>query len=431
MQNVTLDNGMRIIAIETPEYHSIYLQLRLFAGPSIEDKARNGISHFVEHMVLEGGKLHPDKNRFDEEIDILGGGYNASTSHYILTVRISVPDTHLKYALDYLYDVSFNALFPEERLESERSAILDEIHNYNTRPNKRFYDFYDRNRYNKGISPMPICGTASVISKMSRKKLMDWYKYIFVPNNMTLGVVGNVDPELVVKCVEDSFGKVKSSGVDFRATPNTYDLSHSMIRTQTDAKEKKSIGIMSFQGLERKADNYHERVASLMLESILVSSRSSLLYTKLRKERGLIYHIWGEQSFDLNEPGTFDIGFTTSDDRMIEVYETVLSELRLLLERSISEKELEIARQSSVNSIKMGYSSIDEVLNLNISSVFWFNQVIPDEEAIAVRESISLDEVNSLLKKIIQPDQATIINRVSRDSLKERLNSRLIELITV
>ncbi|WKZ31243.1 MAG: pitrilysin family protein [Candidatus Dojkabacteria bacterium] len=425
----TLKNGLRVLAIGTPQFKSINVQVKLHGGPSLETKKNNGISHFVEHMVLEGGKLHPDKNKFDEEIELLGGDYNGYTSHYSVGFTISVPDTHLHYAVEYMYDVCFQPTFPEERLEKERTAILDEIHNYESRPNRKYSDFYRKTRYLNNSAPLPIVGKASHVSKMSRTALMEWHKKLFVPDNMTICIVGNIDPDEAVRYVEEAFGVEKASGLDFQKETATSELSGRSIKTQVDTNETKSIGAITLPSLELRLDNFKERLTLSMIAAIFANYRSSVLFKKLRKETGMIYSIGGSFSSALNEPGYFDIDFTTSDDKIITVYEMVFEEIKRLLRDGFTERELQIGIEGSINSLKMGCSSISDFTDWYMPGIFWFNRFMTIEEEIKMKESITLDETNALFRETFKWDRVNIISRVNSPSVRTKLNRKLEEVV--
>lgn len=428
-QYAKLANGARVVAVRTPEFKVVTITIKLIGGPSIESKENNGISHFVEHMVLEGGRLHPDKDKFDEEIELLGGDYNGSTSNYAVGLSITVPDTHLMYGIEYLHDACFNALFPEDKLETERSAILDEIHNYETRNNKKFSDFIEKTRYTNGSAPMPVLGKRSKIQKISRNTLIEWYKKIFVPDNMAICIVGNIDLEESIKCVEQIFGGERSSGEDFYGKIATSTFSDKSIRTQVDKNEKKSIGYLNFLGLEQKKENEIEVITSRVLISILVNYRSSLLYRKLRKETGMIYSIYGNNYVGIKEPGDFNIVFTSSDEKIIDIYDMVLTELEKVCKTGFTEKEVQLGIEGGTNALKMGYTSIGQVASWYMHELFWFDRVSTIEDEIRLRGEVTQAKVNDMLKKIVNWESANIVSRVNKATVKSRLDRSLASRI--
>lgn len=421
-----LKNGARVIVVSTPAFTSLNFNVTVRGGSSIEDKKNNGISHFVEHMMFQGNRKFPDKDKFDEDIELLGGDYNGSTYRHKVMLKLALPDNKMDYGLEYLYETAYHATFEDKMLEIERRAILDEIHNHNTSPYKKFNDFWDEVRYKKDFRPLDLPGTRSGIQRMPKSKLLSWYKYLMSPNNMTISVVGNLDCDQTIKSVEKFFAEKENHEVPIsEATYSKPQLSDFSIKTQVDRKEKQSIGTISFPSYSMYGEDYKTRQTAKILEAVIANYRSSILFKKLRKELGLIYSISADQYFGETSPGVLEFNFTTSDDLIGKVYEITLEELAKLRKDGLDQKLWNLGVESGNNALKMGYSSLGQVIGWFTPSVFWFNKVMTLEEAIQTRRDISLDYANEVLRNLLDTSKINIISRVNSNRLRGRLEKQL------
>lgn len=421
-----LDNGLRVVAVNTPEFKSIRIQIWLHGGSALEDKSNAGISHFVEHMVLSGSEDFPDKDKFDELSERLGAGYNGHTTDSRVGLSISVPDTYLDLGIHFLHQACFHATFPKDYLENERLVILDEIHNYNTRPYKKYLNYWDRVRYEGKDKPLSVIGSKTQIKKMSRDKLIAWYNRLFVPDNLTVCIAGNIDFDIALDTVEKYFGKEKASGEDFVGQSKSYKYSKSTIRTQLDPNEAQAIGDISFPSLLKTKENALDRYSSGLIASMFANYRSSVLFKLLRKDKGLLYSIGASQYSNINYPGLFAIEFLTSDDKIVEVSQIVLDEIKKLKTNGFTKEQFEFGWEAGNNKLKMGYHSLSDIVSWVLPGLFWFDEVDTLESALIEREEMSLDKVNEIVNKIFDMEYVNVISRVQGSKAKREIEGLVV-----
>ena len=51
---VTLANGLQVVAVHQPHVSRALVALYVRVGSRFEDEAKNGLSHFLEHMIYRG-----------------------------------------------------------------------------------------------------------------------------------------------------------------------------------------------------------------------------------------------------------------------------------------------------------------------------------------------------------------------------------------
>jgi len=76
----TLPNGLRLITVHMPSFHSAIALLYLRMGPRFETAQTNGISHLVEHALFKGTERFPTPDRIAYEIDAIGADRTARPS---------------------------------------------------------------------------------------------------------------------------------------------------------------------------------------------------------------------------------------------------------------------------------------------------------------------------------------------------------------
>ena len=120
-----LENGLKVITVKKDtKIASINIGVNI--GAMYERMDEKGISHFIEHMLFKGTSSRSNEE-LNEELEYLGGEYNAYTDYASTVYTISCLEDEIKNATILLGDMIINSNFPEDEIEKERSVILAEI----------------------------------------------------------------------------------------------------------------------------------------------------------------------------------------------------------------------------------------------------------------------------------------------------------------
>ena len=125
-QRTTLSNGLRIIGVPMPTFHSVSVGLWVDSGSIYEAPDENGISHFIEHMLFKGTKTRTAR-QIAEEMDAVGGLLNAFTDVENTCFHTRVICEHLPLAMDMIADLVLNSRLDPANISREKGVVLEEI----------------------------------------------------------------------------------------------------------------------------------------------------------------------------------------------------------------------------------------------------------------------------------------------------------------
>ena len=126
MKNVKLANGLEII-YENKNNNSVVVQVMIKVGSNDEKEDERGISHFLEHILFEGTTNRSTNQEISNEIEKIGGEFNAYTTNERTCFYIKVLKKHFSNAVDILADILQNPLFNEKHISKEKNIVLKEI----------------------------------------------------------------------------------------------------------------------------------------------------------------------------------------------------------------------------------------------------------------------------------------------------------------
>ena len=80
-RSLELDNGLKVILVSDSEADKAAASLAVNVGSGNDPKGRQGLAHFLEHMLFLGTEAFPDAGEYQEFINKHGGNHNAFTAH--------------------------------------------------------------------------------------------------------------------------------------------------------------------------------------------------------------------------------------------------------------------------------------------------------------------------------------------------------------
>src|SRR5437764_4029252 len=199
-----LANGVRVITEAMPHVRSVSVGIWIGSGSRRETPDENGISHFIEHMLVKG-----TANRSAEDIarsvDSIGGNLDAFTAKEMVCFNTKVLDDHLPIAMDVLSDLVLNPAFREEDIEKEKGVILEEIKMDADSPDYLVHEIFSSNFWKDHALGKPILGTRETVKRFNQAIVRDYYRSVYVPANLLITAAGNLSHERLVELARARF----------------------------------------------------------------------------------------------------------------------------------------------------------------------------------------------------------------------------------
>ena len=97
---LTLDNGLKVLLISDAKADEAAASLYVHIGQFSDPQDRQGLAHFLEHMLFMGTEKYPDVDDYRKFIKRHGGQSNAGTGQESTGYFFSIDHAHLEGALD-------------------------------------------------------------------------------------------------------------------------------------------------------------------------------------------------------------------------------------------------------------------------------------------------------------------------------------------
>ncbi len=466
IQNMTefrLDNGMKFIVLENHEAPVVSFVTYTDVGGVDEPDGKTGVAHFLEHLAFKGTSRIGSKNyklekpllerldRLDKEIQAAkaagktdevtqlqakfnateslaaklvdqnklgqiveqsgGVGLNATTSTEATSYFYSFPSNKLELWMSLESERFLDPVFRE--FYKEKNVILEERRlRVDNSPIGQMLEKFVDTAYTVHPYRRPVIGYDQDIRNLTREDVQKFFDNYYVPSNITIAIVGDVQPNEVKKLAQVYFGRYKSKP-KFVAKIDTEPQ-------QTGEKEV----ILKLKSQPWYLEGYHrpnikdpdEAVYDIM-GRLLNDGRTSRLYKSLVEEQRLALTAQGFSGYPGDKyPNLMLFYVLTAPGQSVDKVATALREqINKLKTELVSQTELKRvktqARAQLLRTLDSNMGMAQQLLEYEIKTGSWRNLF----KQIDALEAVTAADIQRVAKATFTPENRTVGKLLSQD----------------
>ncbi|MEE9345987.1 MAG: pitrilysin family protein [Methylococcales bacterium] len=338
-----LANGMKILVKEDHRAPVVVSQVWYKVGSSYEHNGITGVSHTLEHMMFKGTKKIP-KGQFSRIIAENGGRENAFTGRDYTAYYQHFEKSRLPVSFKLEADRMRNLLLDKDEFEKEREVVLEERRmRTDDKPRSKVYELFMAMVYTSSSYRYPIIGWPDDIKELSIDDHRGWYNKWYYPNNATLVVVGDVDPDAVFKLAKKYFGTLKAEQIPVIKTRGEVEQFGTK-RMEVSLPAKLPYLLMGYKVpvLNSLAEGQEwEAYALEVLAGILDGGDSARLASRLVRGQQSVVSAGAGYDMTARLPSLFLLDATPSiGHTLTEIEEALRKQITLLQKSPVTSKEL-------------------------------------------------------------------------------------------
>ena len=288
-----LENGLEVITIKKDtQISSINIGVKV--GALNETLSEKGISHYIEHMLFKGTENRIFQ-KLNDDLEALGGEYNAYTDFSQTVYSISCLEEELKRAIEILSDMLIYSKFPEEEIEKERGVILAEIRSSKDSVEDFSFKKINEVAFKKSALRYDVAGLDENVRSFTRKELYEYYKKYYIPNNALITMVSSLSHEEAFEEISKHFSKWEPKESIKLVVKDEKNRHIKKVTTKDNIELCTIIYLFTFYDLDKKYE-----LPLRILNHRLGESANSLLFREVRENRGLAYDIYSHLDITQN-----------------------------------------------------------------------------------------------------------------------------------
>ena len=341
----TLSNGLHIIVEEDHRAPVVLTQLWYKVGSADEVAGKTGLSHALEHMMFKGTKTVP-AGEYSSRISALGGEENAYTSTEETVYHVTIAAQHLPQVLALEADRMENLNFSDADFHNEMKVIREERRQrIEDNPSGLLHETLLQAAWNKSPNKTSVIGDMKDLHHLKANDLRRWYRQWYAPNNATLIVVGDVQPETVFTQAEHAFGKLKT-----RALPSRQNIDEMMTRKQPEKHVARGNTKQPMMMLAYRVPHLHQLNDTLpyaldMLTNILDGHSAARFSQNLVRGKEIAQDMDVYYALLARQPQMWTISASPAEGvSLAQLKAAIEAEIADIAQNGVSEAELQRAR---------------------------------------------------------------------------------------
>ncbi len=207
-RRLVLPNGIKVLLLSDPKLNLSSVALAVGVGSLADPPARQGLAHFLEHMLFLGTEKYPEITGFDAYLRRNSGVNNAYTADDHTNYFLEIRHEAFEGALDRFAQFFIAPLFDPRFTEREMNAVASE-HQQNLE-NDQWREQQVRIQAYASGHPARHFGTGSkeTLAGVTRDELLAFYRSHYSANRMTLALTGNASLDQLERWARNYFNPV-------------------------------------------------------------------------------------------------------------------------------------------------------------------------------------------------------------------------------
>jgi zinc protease len=400
----TLSNGLEVLVWVDRNIPNIALQNWVHVGSRNEGPGISGLAHFFEHMMFNGTTRHA-QGEFDRLLEARGGSNNAFTSQDVTVYQDWLPRSALELVLELESDRLAHLALRPEVVENEREVVWSErLLRVEDSGAALLEEQVQAGAFVAHPYRIPTIGWPADIRSWTMADLQQFYATYYAPNNCTLVLVGDLDPEHALALTERYFGPLARRPPPPPVCVQEPDQ-HGERRVILERPAQNPIVHCAYRAIAA-AD---PRAPALnILQTILLGGDASRLHRALVEEQKRAVAVSGgwAEGFDAN---LFTIQATLPEGGApLALQHALDAELARLLDHGVSEAELRRGQNIVAADFWRGVSTIDGKARLLGEYAVLHGDHALLFRAPALYEAVTREDVMAVARRVFDPDRRTV-----------------------
>ncbi len=396
-----LDNGMTVILEENHSAPFVAVFGNLRAGPVLDPEGKAGLAAFCAEMLSRGTTQRPWQ-AIREELEAVAAELQFGTGVQVGTSGGRCLTADLGLLLLDMAEQLISPSFPADEVEKVRGELLA-AQQRRDEDTMQVAEKELMSRLYPAGHPLhdPRAGTEESVRGITRDDLVQFHARYYRPENMILGVVGDIDPAKAEALVRAAFGKWQQVGEPAKVEIPQVPLLAKAETVNVPLANKTQVDIaMGFPGISRRDPKYYE--ADLM-NYVLGASFMSRLNMRIREEMGLAYYVFSSYRAYWG-PGPWVLQMGVNPAAVDKALAAAVEEMKRIQQEPPSEQELQLWKDYVKGTVARRMETYGGIAQELVTDSFYDLGLYFAYQYPGTLASITREQVNEAAKEFLHPD---------------------------
>jgi zinc protease len=412
-QEFVLGNGLKLIVKQDRRAPTAVQMVWYKVGGIDELNGTTGVSHALEHMMFKGTKQHK-VGEFSRLVAELGGQENAFTANDFTAYFQQIEKSHLEKVMALEADRMANLQFDANEFAKEIRVIMEERRwRTDDQPMGLLNEALNAAAWTAHPYHHPVVGWMDDLQHMTVQDIAHWYRQWYAPNNATLVVAGDVEPQRVLALARKYFGKIPAHPLP-QGKPQNEPEQRGMRRVTVKAPAENPYVVMAWKvPALRQVEADQDAYALDVLSAVLDGYDNARLSAQLVRTASKATAVGASYSGVARGPVLFTLEGSPANGVSTEELEGLLrAEVERIAREGISEQELQrVKRQLIASQIYKRDSVFGQAMEMGMMETIGLGQQNIDR-LIERLKSVTAAQVQAVAQKYFKDDTLTVATLV-------------------
>ncbi len=411
-KTIVLSNGIKVFLISDKEQPVIELRM-LLAGGSNLDGAKTGLSDITTGLMTKGaGK----RNALEiaQTLDGIGASVSVSAGQDYIIASGSSLTKHFSAMFDVFTDVVLNPKFPKDEFDKliEQSLAGVKMRKSNSGQLSRLLGaiaVYGKDHPYGKVSSEPSLKSITI------DDCKKYYQSTFMPNNLTMAVIGDFDEKELIKALEGKFKSWKLGSKPNMDLPDPKPLPKGVYFIPRAGSKQSSVTVTALTIPRNHSDNLALRLTS----AVLGGGFGSKLFRTLREKYSFTYSPFASHTGN-KYANRFTAGSEVKLDKTDSSITVIMEQVNALYNDGVTDEELGRIKNNVIGNYQMAFESSDFVASLIQNSEFYGESMDVVKTYTTRMNNLTTFDIAKVSEKYLRTDKL-YVTVVTTPEMKDEL----------
>jgi zinc protease len=423
-----LDNGMVIYLMEDHTLPLVGGSAIIRTGSRYEPADQVGLAEITGSVMRSGGTTDHAADELNEILEQRAASIETGIGENSGSASFSALKEDFDLVFDLFAEVLQKPAFPQDKIDLEKRQISGAIARQNDDPSDIASREFSKLIYG-ATSPYARTIEYTNLANIERDDLIKFYQSYVRPDQIILGIIGDIDIAETKAKIEANFATWKNPTTEMDLTPPavmpTAALGKTFLVDQPQLTQSNIL--VGHPGGQLDNPDYPQ----ISVMNGVINGFGGRLFNEIRSRQGLAYSVYGVWSPQYDHPGYLIAGGSTRSEATVPFLKALKSELERIREEPITEEELKNAKESILNSFVFNFEDPGQTLSRLMTYEYY--GYAPDfifqyEQGV---RATTIADVQRVAQEYLKPEDLTVLVVGNAGAMKPPLTDLYDEITAI
>lgn len=426
-----MKNGVTVLVVQDKRVPLVTCRLVFKSGSSYDSFSGNnksGLASLTAELLTKGTSSM-NASEIAEEVDYHGAVLTSGCDYDASYMSSYSLKKHFDRIFHITSDVVLNSIFAEEEIQREKKQRINSLLSYLDEGDYLAGKTFNKKVYKDTPYSNPVEGLESSINNLKRDDFKSFHKTHYVPNNLIIAFVGDIEINEAEEFVQKNFSDWESKKIEELNMPHVAMDDETTVHVIKKKGAVQSDIHLGHLGVTRNNPDF---ISVLVMNTILGGYFTSRINKNLREVHGYTYgarSVFNWRKYN----GDFSVETDVKNNNTLNAINEIIKELKKIKQEKVSEDELSDVKSYISGNFPLRLETPNAIATRVINLKLYDIESDYYDKYVSRVNALSVEDIHSAADKYLHPDKLIVSiagnTKEIKDSLKQLGSVEVIEKV--